>query len=81
MLAAAARLGAASVNPRFNLVTPALVGQGHRGGFKLLVWTVDKADEMDRMIALGVDGIMTNYPARLAARLNAGAARQPTSQR
>jgi glycerophosphoryl diester phosphodiesterase len=29
---------------------------------------------MRRMLAMGVDGIMTNYPARLAALLEAGSA-------
>ena len=69
MLQAASRLRAVSVNPRFNLVTPALVEKAHRAGFKVLVWTVDRVDELKRMVALGVDGIMTNYPARLAAIL------------
>jgi glycerophosphoryl diester phosphodiesterase len=69
MFETAVRLGAAAVVSRFNLVTRAVVERAHRGGFKLLVWTVDQAATIERMIALGVDGIMTNYPARLAARL------------
>jgi glycerophosphoryl diester phosphodiesterase len=69
MLEAAERLGAVSVNPRFNLVTPGLIEKAHRAGLKLLVWTVDDRALMERMIAMGVDGIMTNYPARLAALL------------
>jgi glycerophosphoryl diester phosphodiesterase len=73
MLETAARLGAVSVNPRVNLVTAALVVRAHRGGFKVLVWTVDNGANIERMIALGVDGIMTNYPARLALRLSAAA--------
>lgn len=81
MLAAASRMRAVSVNPRFDLVTPALVEQAHRVGLKLLVWTVDEAAEMERMAALGVDGIMTNYPARLAALLGAGSARSANAER
>jgi len=73
MFETAQRLGASSVNPRVNLVTEALVARAHRGGFKVLVWTVDNAAKIDQMIELGVDGIMTNYPARLAARLRAAA--------
>jgi glycerophosphoryl diester phosphodiesterase len=69
MLEAAVRLHAVSVNPRYDLVSETLVEQAHRAGFKVLVWTIDKVARMRRMIALSVDGIMTNYPARLAALL------------
>jgi glycerophosphoryl diester phosphodiesterase len=33
------------------------------------VWTVNDAAEMRAMLALGVDGIITDYPARLLALL------------
>jgi glycerophosphoryl diester phosphodiesterase len=32
-----------------------------------MVWTIDDAAAMRRMIGYGVDGIMTNYPERLSA--------------
>ena len=70
-LQAAAHLRAASVNPRYDLVTAAMVKRAHDAGLKVLVWTIDKPARMRRMIAMGVDGIMTDYPARLAALLKA----------
>jgi glycerophosphoryl diester phosphodiesterase len=72
MLQAARRLGAVSVNPRYDLVSPALVKQAHDERLQVLVWTVDKPARMRAMIELGVDGIMTNYPARLAKLLESG---------
>jgi glycerophosphoryl diester phosphodiesterase len=66
MLAAGRRLDAWAVNPRYNLCTAELVIAAHRQGFKLMVWTVDEPAAMRRMIAYGVDGIMTNYPERLS---------------
>jgi glycerophosphoryl diester phosphodiesterase len=74
MLEAAARLRAVSVNPRYDMVRPAMVEKAHGAGLKVLVWTIDKVARMRQMIAMGVDGIMTNYPARLAALLRAGSA-------
>ena len=71
MFETALRLHAASVNPRFDLVTPPLVERAHRAGLKILVWTVDNVTDIKRLAALGVDGIMTNYPGRLAALLAA----------
>jgi glycerophosphoryl diester phosphodiesterase len=74
MLEVALRLRAVSVNPRYDMVRPAMVERAHAAGLKVLVWTIDKAARMRQMIAMGVDGIMTNYPARLAALLKAGTA-------
>lgn len=67
MIAAACALGAWTVNPRYDLCTGELVTEARRQGLKVLVWTVDEPALMRRMIANGVDGIMTNYPERLSA--------------
>jgi glycerophosphoryl diester phosphodiesterase len=74
MMEAARRLRAVSINPRYELVTAAIVKRAHDAGLKVFVWTIDKPARMRRMIAMGVDGIMTNYPARLAALLGADSA-------
>ncbi|MBM3859262.1 MAG: glycerophosphodiester phosphodiesterase [Verrucomicrobia bacterium] len=36
----------------------------HRRGWKLFVWTVNRRADMERLIAWGVDGLITNYPDR-----------------
>jgi glycerophosphoryl diester phosphodiesterase len=38
-------------------------------GLSVIPWTVDDANDMRALIADGVDGIITNYPARLRAVL------------
>jgi glycerophosphoryl diester phosphodiesterase len=37
----------------------------HRAGVAVHVWTVDERDEMERVLDLGVDGVMTDRPTLL----------------
>ncbi len=49
-------------SPYFQLVTDTLVNQVHTKGMTLIPWTINKKEDMKRMKALGVDGIITDYP-------------------
>jgi len=65
LIDAASAMHAYAVNPRFDMVDAAFCEKAHARGLKVLVWTVDAPEAMRILIAAGVDGIMTNYPARL----------------
>ena len=41
------------------------LGEAHALGLKVLVWTINDAKQMERFVKLGVDGIISDYPARL----------------
>lgn len=47
------------------LVTKPLIEHAHAAGVQIHVWTIDEPDEMARLLELGVDGIVTNFPARM----------------
>ncbi len=47
------------------LVTPALLRAAHRSGLPVHVWTIDDEREMERLLDMGVDGIMTDRIAVL----------------
>lgn len=49
-----------------------LVPMVQRRGYAVNVWTINETEHLQRCIALGVDGIITNYPARLRALLPRG---------
>jgi glycerophosphoryl diester phosphodiesterase len=58
-----------------DVVTPAFVHRAHEAGVAVHVWTIDDEVEMERLIGLGVDGIITDHPTRLTSvldRLGAG---------
>lgn len=65
LLAAATEIEAYSIHPRHDLVTEDLCIAAHQRGLSVYTWTVDDPAVMRRLIAEGVDGIMTNYPDRL----------------
>ena len=49
-------------NPHFSMVTDATMKWYKSHGLRVNTWTVDDPAEMKRLIALGVDGIITNKP-------------------
>jgi glycerophosphoryl diester phosphodiesterase len=51
------------------LVTPALLAHCHAHGIQVHVWTINEPDEIRELLALGVDGIVTDHPGRMAAML------------
>lgn len=50
---------------RIPVVDGRFVSFAHRCGLAVHVWTIDDKDEMDRLLDLGVDGIMTDRPTLL----------------
>jgi glycerophosphoryl diester phosphodiesterase len=53
-------IGAEYWNPMFRLVTPERVAAVHDMGLKVSTWTVDKPRHMARVVAAGVDAIVSN---------------------
>lgn len=49
------------------VVTPRLLRSARQAGLPVIVWTVNRAEDMQRLLALGVDGILTDDPATLSA--------------
>jgi len=47
------------------LVTPESVRVAHAVGLEVHVWTVNEEQDMERLLGMGVDGLMSDYPERL----------------
>jgi glycerophosphoryl diester phosphodiesterase len=59
-------LGVWSLHASQRCVTPKLVADAHRRGLKVFVFTVNAPKEIARMRALGVDGVFSDFPERVA---------------
>jgi glycerophosphoryl diester phosphodiesterase len=54
-------------SPLYRNAKPDDIADAKRLGLKVLPWTVNERADMERLIALGVDGLITDYPDRLRA--------------
>lgn len=52
-------------NGRIRLITPRFIKDAHRRGTAVHVWTVNETADMQRLMAWGVDGLITDHPDRL----------------
>ena len=55
------------VIPQFRLASRELISEVHEEGLKVFSWTVNEEAEIERLLDLGVDGIITDYPEKVAA--------------
>lgn len=52
-------------SPYYKLITANTVEEVHKRGVRLIPWTVNEVSDMQALIQLGVDGIITDYPNRI----------------
>ncbi len=65
-------LGAECWNPYFGFATEAGVDAVHAAGRKVTTWTVDAEEDMARVVAAGVDAVVSNRVETLVAFLRRG---------
>ena len=65
LIASAVSAGLWALHPNRAYVTRELVSAAHAAGLRVNVWTVNDQDEIAACAALGVDGIMSNWPERI----------------
>lgn len=59
------RLEATSFHPFCGLVSDDVVRSTHQAGRRVYTWTVNDEDEIERVAADGVDGIISDFPDRV----------------
>lgn len=68
--------GASEAMLQHHVVTPTLVARLHARGRRANAWTVNEPDDLDRVVAAGVDSVTSDRPD-LARRIVAAANRSP----
>jgi glycerophosphoryl diester phosphodiesterase len=53
----------------YRAITRRFLRRSHAGRIRVIAWTVNEEAEMQRLLDMGVDGIMTDHPSRLRAVL------------
>jgi glycerophosphoryl diester phosphodiesterase len=66
---------------RITVVSPRMIAAAHRSGLEVHVWTVDRAQDMTRLLDLGVDGLVTDRPDLLREVLAARGPQQRAAGR
>jgi glycerophosphoryl diester phosphodiesterase len=61
---------AGRIGPHYSQVTTDLVRAAHAEGLGVWTWAANEVDEMNKLLAAGVDGIITDYPDRLKSVLD-----------
>jgi glycerophosphoryl diester phosphodiesterase len=64
--ASAEAMGAVSVNLSEDFITSKFIADAHSRGLKVYVYTVNYEDDMARLLDMGVDGMITDYPDLLS---------------
>lgn len=64
-LKVAKRLSAVAIHPDYTMLTKQNVQQLKNEGFKILTWTVNQKEAIQRMKDYKVDGIISDFPDRL----------------
>jgi glycerophosphoryl diester phosphodiesterase len=65
---AARKFGSVAVHPALRFTTQQLVDQAHAAGLKVFVYTVNQAEQVARMRAMGVDAVFTDFPELVVSR-------------
>ncbi|MFK8005343.1 MAG: glycerophosphodiester phosphodiesterase family protein [Saprospiraceae bacterium] len=54
-------------SPYFKLLSKEVIDRMHKKNIKVIPWTVNEKEDMKKMIEIGVDGIITDYPNYIEA--------------
>ena len=70
MIELAKKLDVDIISPFYQLLNKNLVKEMHNNGFKVLPWTVNSTKDLQKMIDMNVDGVISDYPKEMMDYIN-----------
>ncbi len=67
----AEKIGCSAIHPYHARLSKNTVNNAHKRGLKVNCWTANEEKDILRMLKIGVDGIITNYPDRVRRVIDA----------
>jgi len=58
-------IAAEAMHPQRSLASAATLAEAHERGLEVRAWAVNRPADIDALVALGIDGIFTDFPERL----------------
>ena len=58
-------LSALAIHPKFSILNKKAIDKMHSAGFLVYSWTINSPKDIKKAFALGVDGIITDFPDRI----------------
>jgi glycerophosphoryl diester phosphodiesterase len=59
------KYGCEAIHPHYKLATSSVIEKAHNLGMKVNIWTLDDPHIAQHLLRLGIDGIITNDPAKI----------------
>jgi glycerophosphoryl diester phosphodiesterase len=72
-------IGCEAIHPHWRLATRSMIRHAHKHDLRVHAWTVDDSKIAASLVSNGIDGIITNDPARLRDELGLAKNKQPFS--
>ena len=70
MIELAKKIDVDIISPFYQLLNKNLVKEMHNNGFKVLPWTVNSTKDLQKMIDMNVDGVISDYPKEMMDYIN-----------
>jgi len=59
------QFGVQAIMMHYPLITPSFMERAHARNLKVYAWTVNKISDQKKLLKLGVDGVITDYPNKI----------------
>ena len=79
MIELAKKIDVDIISPFYQLLNKKLVKEIHNNGFKVLPWAINSTKDLQKMINMNVDGVISDYPKEMINYIHCLSEKKPFS--